>query len=254
VAKLRAVPIARCRGGGVARRAPQHTGDRFLLDVSATPRPPKETDMANPKQPAPAPSKIDTKLEVVVIPVADVDRAKSFYTDLGWRLDGDFAWSDDYRTVQVTPPGSQCSVIFGKGVTPAAPGSAVGLFLVVSDLEAARIELRDRKVDVSAVFHRNAKGERVEGPDPKWLSYGSYAAFRDPDGNMWLLQQITRRLPGRVQGPWAYASQNDLANAMRRAEAAHGKHEQQLGHRDENWPDWYAEFMISEQSGKEPPK
>jgi len=208
----------------------------------------------------------DMKLEIVVIPVSDVDRAKRFYGGLGWRLDADYASGDDYRVIQFTPPGSGCSVIFGKNVTGAVPGSLQGLYLIVSDIEAARAELRGRSVEVSEVFHGAADvyagpdepylfGRiRVAGQDPDRRSYRSFASFRDPDGNGWLFQEITARLPGRVDpNSTAYSSASDLAAAMRRAEAAHGVHEKKLGHRDENWPEWYAEYMVREQAGKEPP-
>src|SRR5512143_4013198 len=210
---------------------------------------------------------VDMKLEVVVIPVSDVDRAKSFYSNLGWRLDADFAAGDDWRVVQFTPPGSGCSVIFGKNVTAAAPGSAQGLYLMVSDIEGARDELLRRGVEVSGVFH-DAGGVyagadepylfgriRVSGPDPDHRSYRSYASFRDPDGNGWLLQEVTTRLPGRVDSATTtFASTNDLASALRRAEAAHGQHEKRTGQRDANWPDWYAAYMVAEQAGGELPQ
>ena len=208
----------------------------------------------------------DMKLEIVVIPVSDVDRAKRFYGGLGWRLDADYASGDDYRVIQFTPPGSGCSVIFGKNVTGALPGSAQGVYLIVSDIEAARAELSARGVEVSEVFHDSAGvyagadepylfgRVRVRGRDPDGRSYRSFASFRDPDGNGWLFQEITARLPGRVDASsTAYASAADLAAAMRRAEAAHGVHEKKLGHRDENWPEWYADYMVREQAGKEPP-
>ncbi len=212
-------------------------------------------------------AKFDMKLEVVVIPVSDIDRAKEFYAKLGWRLDADFAAGSDFRVIQFTPPGSGCSVIFGKSVTAAAPGSAQGLYLIVSDVEAARIELAGRGVKISDVFHGAANEyagtdepflfgrKRVGGPDPARGSYRSFASFRDPDGNGWLLQELTARLPGRVDPRvTTFASANDLASALRRAEAAHGEHEKRTGQRDENWPAWYAEFMVREQSGEEPPK
>ena len=195
---------------------------------------------------------VDMKLEVVVIPVADVDRAKRFYGDLGWRLDADFVVGDDFRVVQFTPPGSPCSIHFGKGVTSAAPGSASGLYLVVSDIEAARAELVDRGVDVSEVFHRAGPGKPpVSGPDPERRSYSSFATFSDPDGNGWLLQEVTARLPGRVDADdTTFTSSTELASALRRAEAAHGEHEKRTGQRDADWPDWYAEYMVAEQAGK----
>ena len=196
---------------------------------------------------------IDLKLEVLAIPVGDVDRAKRFYGDsLGWRLDGEFIVGDSFRALQFTPPGSPCSIHFGKGVTPAAPGSARGLFLIVTDVVAARAELLDRGVKVSEVFHITGPGQPpIPGPDPQRHSYASYAAFEDPDGNGWLLQEVTQRLPGRVDAAeTSYASLNDLANAMRRAESAHGEHEKKLGQRDADWPSWYASYMIAEQHGK----
>ncbi len=214
----------------------------------------------------PRAAKIDTKLEIVVIPVSNVDRAKEFYGRLGWRLDAEFASGDDYRAMQFTPPGSGCSVIFGKNVTGAAPGSAQGLYLIVSDIEAARAELVHRGVDVSEVFH--GAGDRftgsdeaylfgrvrVSGPDPEHRSYRSFASFSDPDGNGWLLQEITTRLPGRIDSnATTFASVPDLASAMRRAEAAHGEHEKRTGQRDANWADWYAAYMAAEQSGGELP-
>ncbi|HZM69745.1 MAG TPA: VOC family protein [Candidatus Cryosericum sp.] len=144
-------------------------------------------------------SKVDMKLEVVVIPVSDVDRAKRFYEGLGWRLDADFPGPGDWRVVQLTPPGSPCSIHFGKGVTAAAPGSVQNLYLVVSDIEAARAELKGRGVDVSETYHFTGfGGKRVPGPDPEGRSYATFATFKDPDGNGWLLQEIKTRLPGRV--------------------------------------------------------
>ncbi|MEU4701791.1 VOC family protein [Nonomuraea dietziae] len=207
----------------------------------------------------------DMKLEVVVIPVSDVDRAKEFYAKLGWRLDADFASGDDFRVMQFTPPGSGCSVIFGKNVTAAAPGSAQGLYLIVSDIGAARDELVSRGVEVSEVFHSDGEyagtddpylfgRRRVSGPDPEHGTYRSYASFHDPDGNGWLFQEVTTRLAGRVDPrTTTFVSANDLASALRRAEAAHGKHEARTGQRDENWPDWYAAYMVAEQTGSELP-
>ena len=202
------------------------------------------------------------KFEIVVIPVSDVDRAKEFYTKLGWRLDADFAHGDDFRVIQFTPPGSGCSVIFGKNVTGAAPGSAQGLYLVVSDIEAARKELRDRGVEVSEVFHGGNNvyagpdepylfgRVRVSGPDPEHRTYRSFAAFSDPDGNGWLFQEVTARLPGRVDQDTAFTSSAELASAMRRASAAHGEHEKRFGAADpEGWPEWYAAYMVAEQAG-----
>ena len=208
----------------------------------------------------------DMKFEIVVIPVSDADRAKDFYAKLGWRLDADFDNGKDFRVIEFTPPGSGCSIIFGKNVTPAAPGSAQGLYLIVSDLQAARKALLDRGVQISEVFHNagvyTGKDEtylfgsvRVSGPDPEHRSYRSFASFKDPDGNGWLLQEITTRLPGRIDpATTSFASANDLANAMRRAEAAHGEHEKRVGAADPNWPDWYAKYMAAEQAGGELPQ
>jgi len=197
------------------------------------------------------------KLEVVVIPVADVDRAKRFYSNLGWRLDADFLVDDAFRVVQFTPPGSPTSIHLGKGLTSARPGSQQGTYLIVSDIEAARAELVARGVEVSDVFHRAGPGQPpLRGRDPARRSYVSFASFSDPDGNSWLLQEITTRLPGRVDvDETTFTSRTELASALRRAEAAHGEHEKRTGGvRDKNWPDWYAEYMIAEQAGKELPQ
>jgi catechol 2,3-dioxygenase-like lactoylglutathione lyase family enzyme len=215
----------------------------------------------------PSPAAVDMKFEIVVVPVSDIDRAKEFYQRLGWRLDADFATDDkDFRVVQFTPPGSGCSVIFGKRVTAAAPGASQGLYLIVSDIEAARKDLQDRGIDVSDVFHSNGAyagsdepflfgQHRVSGPDPNHGSYRSFASFNDPDGNGWLFQEITSRLPGRIDSAETkFASIKDLANAMRRASAAHGEHEKRIGAADANWPDWYAEYMVREQSGEKLPE
>jgi Lactoylglutathione lyase and related lyases len=200
----------------------------------------------------------DMKLEVIVIPVSDVDRAKRFYDGLGWRLDADFAKSDGFRVIQFTPPGSSGSVIFGNGVTSAAPGTAQGLHLIVSDIAAARADLARRGVDVSevfhdagGVFHRGGTEGRVSGPDPERRSYASFASFSDPDGNGWMLQEVTARLPGRVDADTTtFTSPTDLATALRRAATAHGVHEKRAGGgHDENWPEWYAEYMVREQAG-----
>ena len=202
---------------------------------------------------APSTGTVDMKLEVIVIPVSNVDRAKQFYGDLGWRLDADFVVGEEFRGVQFTPPGSACSIHFGKGFPSAAPGSANGLYLVVSDIAAARAELVSRGVQVSDVFHRAGPGKpAISGPDPERRSYSTFATFSDPDGNEWLLQEVTARFPGRVDSnTTSFASASDLANAFRRASAAHGEHEARNGgQRDENWPDWYAEYMVAEQSGK----
>jgi len=199
---------------------------------------------------------VDFKLEVVVIPVSDIDRAKEFYGSLGWRPDADIVVGDAFRIVQFTPPGSGCSVSFGKGVTAAAPGSALGE-LIVSDIVAAREALVGRGVEVTEVFHGspfNPAG-RISGPDPGRASYMSYAAFADPDGNTWLLQEVTTRLPGRVDtAGTAFASTADLAGAMRRASVAHGAHEQRIGAADPDWPDWYAAYIAAEQAGAELPQ
>ena len=204
---------------------------------------------------APRARTVDMKLEVVVIPVSDVDRAKRFYGDLGWRLDADFAVGDEFRVVQFTPPGSPCSIHFGTGLTSAVPGSAQGLYLIVSDIEAARVELVDRGVDVTEVTHRVGPGKpALSGPHPERRSYASFASFADPDGNGWLLQEITVRLPGRVDADdTTFTSSADLATALRRAAAAHGEHEKLTGQHDADWPDWYAEYMVREQAGKELP-
>jgi len=218
--------------------------------------------MSNPTK---APT-VEMKLEVVVIPVSDVDRAKAFYQNLGWRLDADFASGDDYRVIQFTPPGSGASVIFGKNVTAAAPGSAQGLYLIVSDVEAARKELLGRGVEISDVFHAGDKTvgpdqpylfgrARINGGDPEQRSYRSFASFNDPDGNGWLFQEVTARLPGRVDADTTFSSSADLATALRRAAAAHGEHEKRNGgQHDANWPDWYAAYIVAEQAGKELPQ
>jgi catechol 2,3-dioxygenase-like lactoylglutathione lyase family enzyme len=201
---------------------------------------------------------VDLKFEVVTIPVSDVDRAKTFYENLGWRLDADFTTSDDH-VVQFTPPGSPCSIHFGTNLTTAVPGSAQGLLLVVSDIQAARDELIRRGVEASEVFHfagwnRIDPSGRLSGPAPDRRTYASFASFSDPDGNGWLLQEITTRLPGRIDpGTISFNSASDLASAFRRAEAAHGEHEKRTGQRDANWPDWYAAYMVAEQAGTELP-
>ena len=205
---------------------------------------------------------VDTKLEIVVIPVSDVDRAKAFYAGLGWRLDADYDSGIDFRVIQFTPAGSGCSIIFGKNVTAATPGSAQGLYLIVSDIEVARKELLRRGAPVSDVFHGGNGvytgsdeaylfgSVRAVGPDPERRSYRSFASFKDPDGNGWLMQEITSRLPGRVSGNTSYSSARDLSQALQRAAAAHGEHEKRIGKADPNWPDWYAEYMVREQSGE----
>jgi catechol 2,3-dioxygenase-like lactoylglutathione lyase family enzyme len=202
--------------------------------------------------------KVDMKLEVITIPVSDVDRAKEFYGGLGWRLDADFSKGDD-RVVQFTPPGSQCSVHFGRNLTSVAPGSAQSLWLIVSDIKAARDELVGRGIEVSEVFHyagwnRVDPDARLSGPAPDRRSYASFVSFSDPDGNGWLLQEIAARLPGHSDAAeTAFASTADLASALRRAEAAHGEHEKRTGQRDANWPEWYAAYMVAEQAGTELP-
>ena len=212
-------------------------------------------------------ARVDMKFELVVIPVSDVDRAKEFYTKLGWRLDADIDGGKDLRVIQFTPSGSGCSIIFGKNVTGAAPGSTKGLYLIVSDIEAARQEILGRGIAISEVFHGDSGvyagpdepylfgRKRVSGPDAAHGSYRSFASFNDPDGNGWLLQEITTRLPGRIDSSTTkFASASDLASALRRAEAAHGQHEKRTGQRDANWPDWYAEYMMREQNGQELPQ
>ncbi len=206
---------------------------------------------------------VDLKLEAVVIPVADVERAKQFYSSLGWRLDADFPFDNGFRVVQFTPPGSGCSVQFGTKMTSAAPGSVQDLYLIVSDIDAARDELIAHGADVSEVFHTDTPGaqfephgtgDRVSGPAPGDPSYGTFATFRDPDGNGWLIQQITTRLPGRVDRRDGLHIGKRPGGALRRAAAAHGEHEKRIGGEyDTNWPDWYAEYMAREQTGEELP-
>jgi len=206
---------------------------------------------------------VDQKLEVVVIPVSDVDRAKEFYGGLGWRLDADFPFDNGVRIVQFTPPGSGCSIQFGTSLTSAAPGSAQSLYLIVSDIQAAHDELVARRVEVSEVFHEGAPGARfhhagpngrVSGPAPESDSYGSFVSFSDPDGNSWLFQEVTTRLPGHVDpAATSFGSASDLAGAMRRASAAHGEHEKRIGEADPDWPHWYAGYMVAEQAGTELP-
>jgi catechol 2,3-dioxygenase-like lactoylglutathione lyase family enzyme len=197
-------------------------------------------------------TRVDMKLEAIVIPVADIERSIAFYKGIGWRLDADFKVGDAFRGVQFTPPGSSCSIHFGKGVTQAAPGSASGLFLVVSDIEAARADLLQRGVAVGEVFHLTPGTPPVGGKDPAGRSYASHAAFSDPDGNTWLLQEVTTRFPGRVDADGSsYTSSTELAAAMRRASAAHGEHEKRNpGEPHDHWPAWYAEYMVAEQTGK----
>lgn len=190
----------------------------------------------------------DMKLEVVVIPVSDVDRSTKFYQSLGWRLD-----VTPPGIVQLTPHGSSCSVQFGPALTGAAPGSAKE-YLVVNDIVATRDDLRAAGVDVGEIIHVTPEGPK-DGPDPDRRSYVSWATFHDPDGNTWLLQEVTTRLPGRIDsGPTTYASESDLAAALRRAEAAHGEHEKRTGQADADWPSWYAAYMAAEQSGTDLPQ
>lgn len=205
---------------------------------------------------------LDMRLEVFVIPVSDVDRAKQFYGGLGWKLDADFAFEDGFRVIQFTPPGSGASIIFGTNVTAAAPGSARGLYLVVSDIEAARMQLLSRGVKVSELFHGGGDAHagadepylfgsiRAAGPDPGRRSYLSLASFSDPDGNGWLLQEVTARLPGRMEANTIFASATELAATLRRAAAAHGEHEKRTGANDANWPEWYAQYIVREQAGE----
>jgi catechol 2,3-dioxygenase-like lactoylglutathione lyase family enzyme len=200
--------------------------------------------------------RVDMKLEAVVIPVSDVDRAKEFYVGLGWRLDVDLG-NEAFRIVQLTPPGSQCSVQFGIGLTSASPGSAQSL-LVVSDIEAAHDDLAGKRADATEVFHDASGGYnrfdsdvRASGPDPQRRTYASFVEFSDPDGNVWQLQEITSRLPGRVDSTTAtFSSAGELAHALRRTERAHGEHEKRTGQRDEDWPAWYAAYMLAEQTGE----
>jgi catechol 2,3-dioxygenase-like lactoylglutathione lyase family enzyme len=208
---------------------------------------------------------VDLKLEAVVIPVSDVDRSKKFYADLGWRLDADFAFDNGFRVVQFTAPGAPASVQFGSRITTAEPGSAQGLYLVVSDVQTARDQLATLGVDISEVFHAVEPGAqfkpgsgsgRVAGRADDAASYGSFATFADPDGNTWLLQEVTTRLPGRIDGvATSFASVNDLQEALIRVATAHGEHEARNGgERDEEWPVWYAAYMVAEQSGTELPQ
>jgi catechol 2,3-dioxygenase-like lactoylglutathione lyase family enzyme len=201
---------------------------------------------------------IDMRLEVVIIPVSDVDRAKDFYVKLGWRLDADFTAGNDWRGVQLTPPGSGCSVIFGKNVTTAAPGSAQGLYLAVSDIQAARRELLSRGVQVSEVFHGTNEHTgsdepylfgrlRVSGPDPAHTSYHSFVSFHDPDGNGWLLQELTARLPGRGVSNFDVATMTEL---LREAEEHHGQYEPTAP--KHHWSGWYAAYIVARQNGKSP--
>jgi catechol 2,3-dioxygenase-like lactoylglutathione lyase family enzyme len=191
---------------------------------------------------------VDLKLEVVVLPVSDVDRSKRFYEGLGWRVDADFPGADGFRVVQMTPPGSPCSIHFGKKVTTAAPGSIKNLYLVVSDIEAARRDLAGRGADVSEAFHfAGFGGPPVPGPEPSGRSYGTYASFSDPDGNTWLLQEIKTRLPGRGLSNLDVPTLTDL---LQDAENGHGKYEPTAP--KHHWSAWYAAYIIARQQGKTP--
>jgi predicted enzyme related to lactoylglutathione lyase len=204
-------------------------------------------------------------LEVQIIPVSDVDRAKAFYEALGWRLDADDAPLEGLRIVQFTPPGSGASVTFGQGLTAAAPGSSLG-GLIVSDIEAAYHQVVGRGIEASDIWHGPPfpREARQPGVDPERTSYGSFFSFDDPDGNTWLVQEVTTRLPGRVDPTGArFGSMIDLASALRRAETAHADHEKRTGHRlkaqlaervqDEGWTGWYAAYMVAEQAGTDLP-
>ena len=201
-------------------------------------------------------ARVDMKFEVSLVPVANVDRAKEFYIKLGWRLDDDIVVGDDFRVVQFTPPGSGSSISFGKGVTAAEPGSFRG-GLIVSDIEAAHKVLVARGINASEVFHGSpfSPSGRISGPDPERQSYRSYVALEDPDGNAWIIQEVTHRAPGRIDpAATIFASANDLASAMRRAATAHDEHEKRNGQPDANWPAWYAAYMVAEQTGTDLPK
>src|SRR5271169_2678873 len=198
---------------------------------------------------------VDLKLEVVVIPVTDVDRAKNFYAGLGWRLDADFPFDNGFRVVQFTPPHSACSVQFGTKITSATPGSAQGFYLIVSDVEAARKDLVTRGIDVSEVFHPGTPGAqfqidgsgRISGPAPQHATYGSFATLRDPDGNGWLFQEITTRLPGRGLSNLDVATLNEL---LREAEQHHSEYEPTAP--KHHWSGWYAAYIVARQDGKTP--
>ena len=212
------------------------------------------TDKASDKE-AGGSARIDTKIEVVVIPVADVDRSKEFYTRLGWRLDADFPYDNGFRVVQFTPPGSGCSVQFGTKTTPAAPGSAQGLYLIVSNVELSRRDLAARGIDVSEVFHPGTPGAqfrvdgsgRISGSAPEHATYGSFATFRDPDGNGWLFQEVTTRLRGRGLSNFDVATLTEL---LQEAEKHHGDYEPTAT--KHHWSGWYAAYIVARQDGKTP--
>ena len=217
--------------------------------MSSTPMHSEETRI-------PSAGKVDLKLEVVVIPVSDVDRAKRFYGNLGWRSDADFAFDNGFRAVQFTPPGSPCSVQFGTKMTSAAPGSAQGNYLIVSDIKAARDEIAARGVKVSEVFHAGTPGAqfqpdgtggRVSGLAPDHATYRSFATFSDPDGNGWLLQEITTRLPGRGFSNMDVATLTEL---LRETEEHHGKYEPTAP--KHHWSGWYAAYIVARQDGRIP--
>jgi catechol 2,3-dioxygenase-like lactoylglutathione lyase family enzyme len=218
--------------------------------------------LANPATQAQQPRGLDMKFEFIVLPVSNVDRAKKFYGDLGWRLDMDFVRGEDFRVIQYTPTGSETSIIFGRGITSAKPGSAQGLYLVVSDIEAARAELLGRGVSTSELFHdaggvfHHANGEgRINGLAPERRSYGTFAAFNDPDGNGWLMQEVTVRLPGHVTAPaTTFNSSIELASALRRAQAAYDAQQGKKGSGEHDRPGWYAQYIVAEQGGKRLPE
>jgi catechol 2,3-dioxygenase-like lactoylglutathione lyase family enzyme len=204
----------------------------------------------------PSAATVDLKLEVVVIPVSDVDRSKRFYGGLGWRLDADFAFDNGFRVVQFTPPGSGCSVQFGTNITSAVPGSAQGLYLIVSEIEAARDELAARGAGISEVFHAGTPGAqfqrdgtsgRLSGPAADRASYRTFASFSDPDGNSWLLQEIRTRLPGRGLSNLDVAT---LTEFLREAENRHGEYEPTAP--KHHWSEWYAAYIVAREHGKTP--
>jgi catechol 2,3-dioxygenase-like lactoylglutathione lyase family enzyme len=219
-----------------------YTPRSIEIDPQYNPQP-QERTMESPVRSQAAES-ADMKFEVAIIPVSDVDRAKGFYEALGWRLDADFLRSDGSRAVQLTPPGSASSIQLGS--SPSAR-----FYLVVNDIDAARAHLAAHGAEVSEVFHRgDSRDARISGPDPQRRSYFSFVTFDDPDGNNWLVQEVTLRLPGRMDANTAtFTSRADLAAALRRAAAAHGEHEARIGGHDAEWREWYADYMIGEQSG-----